>query len=73
MPTESLYPKLDVPNRDLWAFLFERNDRPYPDDKSAVSLGAAYCHFLCLLVRSNIHRRRYRQSLLLRPSQGHIY
>ncbi|KAK3167775.1 hypothetical protein OEA41_004221 [Lepraria neglecta] len=33
MPTESLYPKIDVPNADLWAFLFERNDRPFPDDK----------------------------------------
>ncbi|KAL2045451.1 hypothetical protein ABVK25_012095 [Lepraria finkii] len=33
MPTESRYPKIDVPNTDLWAFLFERNDRPFPDDK----------------------------------------
>ena len=34
MPTESLYPKVDIPNVDLWTFLFERNDRPFPDDKS---------------------------------------
>ncbi|KAL9076836.1 MAG: hypothetical protein Q9161_000821 [Pseudevernia consocians] len=33
MPTESLYPKLDIPSTDLWGFLFERNDRQYPDDK----------------------------------------
>jgi 4-coumarate--CoA ligase len=33
MPTESTYPKLDIPNVDIWAFLFERSDRPYPDDK----------------------------------------
>jgi 4-coumarate--CoA ligase len=33
MPTESSYPKLDIPNVDLWAFLFERKDREYPDDK----------------------------------------
>lgn len=33
MPTESLYPKLDIPDTDLWGFLFERNDRPFPDDK----------------------------------------
>lgn len=33
MPTESLYPKIDIPNTDLWGFLFERNDRPYPDNK----------------------------------------
>ena len=34
MPTESLYPKIDIPNVDLWTLLFERNDRPFPDDKS---------------------------------------
>ncbi|CAD6577514.1 MAG: hypothetical protein ASARMPREDX12_008381 [Alectoria sarmentosa] len=33
MPTESLYPKFNIPNTDLWGFLFERNDRPYPEDK----------------------------------------
>ncbi|CAF9940554.1 MAG: hypothetical protein HETSPECPRED_002443 [Heterodermia speciosa] len=33
MPTESTYPPIDVPKVDLWAFLFERNDRPFPDDK----------------------------------------
>jgi hypothetical protein len=33
MPTESSYPKLDIPNVDLWAFLFERKDREFPDDK----------------------------------------
>jgi len=34
MPTESLYPIIAIPNVDLWAFLFERNDKPFPDDKS---------------------------------------
>lgn len=33
MPTESTYPSFEVPNKDLWEFLFERTDRPYPDDK----------------------------------------
>ena len=38
MPTESLYPKLTIPNQDIWSFLFERRngefpDRPFPDDK----------------------------------------
>lgn len=33
MPTESLYPRLEIPRVDIWAFLFERNDRPFPDDK----------------------------------------
>lgn len=34
MPTESLHPPVDIPNTDLWGFLFERKDRLYPDDKS---------------------------------------
>ena len=33
MPTESTFPKLDIPNLDLWGFLFERKDKPFPDDK----------------------------------------
>lgn len=33
MPTESLYPAFDVPNVDLWTFMFERKDREFPDDK----------------------------------------
>lgn len=33
MPTESTYPKLDIPQVDLWEFLFERKDREFPDDK----------------------------------------
>lgn len=42
MPTESLYPKIDIPNTDLWGFLFERNDRPYPDNKSTTQLYTTY-------------------------------
>ncbi|KAF2810343.1 4-coumarate-CoA ligase-like protein [Mytilinidion resinicola] len=34
MPTESLYPPIEIPDVDIWAFLFERNDKPYPDDKA---------------------------------------
>lgn len=34
MPVESQYPRFEVPNVDLWNFLFERKDKPYPDDKS---------------------------------------
>ncbi|KAJ4370576.1 hypothetical protein N0V83_005097 [Neocucurbitaria cava] len=33
MPSESKFPKLPIPDVDLWAFLFERKDRTYPDDK----------------------------------------
>lgn len=33
MPTASSYPSFEVPNADLWGFLFERKDREYPDDK----------------------------------------
>ncbi|KAJ5133446.1 hypothetical protein N7526_004811 [Penicillium atrosanguineum] len=33
MPVSSNYPNADIPNVDLWNFLFERKDRPFPDDK----------------------------------------
>lgn len=33
MPVSSHYPSVDIPNVDIWTFLFERKDRPYPDDK----------------------------------------
>ncbi|CAD0092001.1 unnamed protein product [Aureobasidium vineae] len=32
MPTESPYPRIQVPEVGLWDFLFERKDRPYSDD-----------------------------------------
>lgn len=34
MPVSSNYPPVDIPNVDLWSFLFEREDRPFPDNKS---------------------------------------
>jgi acyl-CoA synthetase (AMP-forming)/AMP-acid ligase II len=33
MPVSSPYPSIEIPNIDLWTFLFERKDRPFPDDK----------------------------------------
>jgi hypothetical protein len=33
MPIESSYPKFEVPKVDIWSFLFDKKDRPYPDDK----------------------------------------
>ncbi|KAB8073466.1 hypothetical protein BDV29DRAFT_136372 [Aspergillus leporis] len=33
MPVSSQYPPIDIPNVDLWTFLFERKDRPFPEDK----------------------------------------
>ncbi|KXT11909.1 hypothetical protein AC579_8581 [Pseudocercospora musae] len=33
MPSQSPYPELEIPNVGLWDFLFERNDRDFPDDK----------------------------------------
>ena len=38
MPTESQYPSISIPNQDIWGFLFERKDgpfpgKPFPDDK----------------------------------------
>jgi 4-coumarate--CoA ligase len=35
MPTESSYPRIDIPDIDIWTFLFERKpeDRQFPEDK----------------------------------------
>ncbi|RFU28436.1 hypothetical protein B7463_g7925, partial [Scytalidium lignicola] len=33
MPTVSTYPTINIPNVDIWDFLFSRTDREYPDDK----------------------------------------
>ncbi|KAJ9195637.1 hypothetical protein DTO164E3_6713 [Paecilomyces variotii] len=33
MPAQSTYPPIDIPDVDLWTFLFERADRPFPEDK----------------------------------------
>ncbi|KAI5927794.1 hypothetical protein F4810DRAFT_649467 [Camillea tinctor] len=33
MVIKSLHADLDIPNLDLWEFIFERKDRPFPDDK----------------------------------------
>ncbi|KAE8329100.1 hypothetical protein BDV39DRAFT_214098 [Aspergillus sergii] len=32
MPVSSQYPPVDIPDVDLWTFLFERKDRTFPDD-----------------------------------------
>ena len=37
MPTESSFPPVKLPNGDTWSFLFERTDRPFPDDKRGSS------------------------------------
>ncbi|KAH0372012.1 acetyl-CoA synthetase-like protein, partial [Aureobasidium melanogenum] len=32
MPTESPYPRIQIPDLGLWDFMFERKEKPYPDD-----------------------------------------
>jgi len=38
MPAESTYPKFEIPKDDLWTFMFERKDLPYPEDKGQYPL-----------------------------------
>ncbi|KAL1994587.1 hypothetical protein VTN49DRAFT_2057 [Thermomyces lanuginosus] len=33
MPTKSIFPDVEIPNVDLWTFMFARKDQPWPDDK----------------------------------------
>jgi hypothetical protein len=37
MATLSAYPHIDIPNLDIWDFLFGREDKPYPDSKGEIS------------------------------------
>lgn len=46
MPTKSLYPPIDIPNVDVWTFLFERKDREYPDDKGEFYMAALSREYL---------------------------
>jgi hypothetical protein len=34
MVATSLHPAIEIPDIDIWEFLFERTDREWPDDKS---------------------------------------
>jgi acyl-CoA synthetase (AMP-forming)/AMP-acid ligase II len=40
MPIESTYPNIPIPDVDLWAFLFERKDKEFPDDKGLYFSGS---------------------------------
>jgi len=33
MPVKPVYETIDIPEVDLWTYLFERKDKPWPDDK----------------------------------------
>ncbi|KAI0100046.1 hypothetical protein GGR51DRAFT_533655 [Nemania sp. FL0031] len=33
MPVKPLYAEIDIPSVDLWTYLFERKDKPWPDNK----------------------------------------
>jgi 4-coumarate--CoA ligase len=35
MPVKSAFPSFELPKLDIWAFLFERKDKEYPDDKGS--------------------------------------
>lgn len=32
MPSKSLLPDIEIPDKDIWGFLFERESKPFPDD-----------------------------------------
>jgi len=61
MPTESSYGSVDIPNVDLWSFLFERKDREFPDDKGsftscyadAASIARLFTSYLPLMCTLN--------------------
>lgn len=46
MPVSSRYPPVDIPDLDIWSFLFERKDKPFPDDKGMYILSPPSQHFI---------------------------
>lgn len=38
MPSDSTYPSVEIPNVGIWEFLFERDDRGFPEDQSKCPL-----------------------------------
>lgn len=48
MPTPSPYPQIEIPNVDLWAFLFEQKDREFPEDKGMLF------HYFSLVFLANL-------------------
>lgn len=47
MPVASSYPPVSIPEVDIWDFLFERKDRPFPDDKSKASFLSIFLSLPC--------------------------
>jgi hypothetical protein len=81
MPAKSPYDDIEIPNVDIWTFLFERKDKEYPDDKGAISLISRlylYCNMLCKIVvhtelltfklHSHLPRSRYQTIIYIRTN-----
>lgn len=45
MPTKSSYTDIEIPNVDLWAFMFERKDKPFSDDQGMIVASNAFHRF----------------------------
>lgn len=43
MPTESSFASVEIPDVDLWGFMFERKDRGFADDQGRSSRPAQLC------------------------------
>ncbi len=46
MVVKSFHAPLQIPNIDLWQHVFERKDRPFPEDKSMYE---SFLHFIHLV------------------------
>jgi hypothetical protein len=45
MPVNSKYPPIEVPKQDLYNFIFDRKDRPFPDSHGLFPLSMV--HGIC--------------------------
>ena len=74
MPFESKFPSLPIPDVDLWAFLFERKDKGFSDDKGTRDLGILPCVTPKLMfAHSNLLRPVHKALIHICPSKEHSY
>jgi hypothetical protein len=54
MPTHSAHPPIVVPPVDLWTFIFERTNRPFPDDHGKTPFRSAFLYLPPLLAHGKL-------------------
>lgn len=74
MVSSSPYPSIEIPKVDIWDFLFERDDREWPDDQGEQNHVREVSHTKSVL-RSNICVARARPAAHIsnNPTRGDMF